>query len=131
MSVIIMGGYLVWQENIIDKYRSLKPFSMELKAKIGDLTPSNIAFFRKYAGEILFYMDLPEPVIRIESTKQLNGFLSSEAKTKVLISHGDYNNELLAALPEWVPEQPTLKEKIYPWEKKKKYEAWIIQNERK
>ena len=76
-------------------------------------------------------MDLPEPAIRIESTKQLNDFLSSEAKTKVLISNGDYNKELLDAFPEWVPEQPTLKEKIYPWEKKEKYEAWIIQNERK
>jgi len=131
MSVIIIGGYLDWQEKIIDKYRSMKPFGMELKAKVGDLTPANIAFFRKYAGEILFYMDLPEPALLIESTKQLNDFLSSEAKTKLLISHGDYKKELLAALPEWVPEQPTLKEKIYPWEKKEKYEAWIIQNERK
>jgi len=131
MSVIIMGGYLDWQEKIIDKYRSIKPFSMELKAKIGDLKPANIAFFRKFAGEILFYMDLPEPALLIESSEQLNDFLSSEAKTKLLISHSDYNKELLAALPEWVPEQPTLKEKIYPWEKMDKYEAWIIQNERK
>jgi len=50
MSVIIMGGYLDWQDKIIDKYRSMKPFSMELKAEIRDLAPVNIAFFRKYAG---------------------------------------------------------------------------------
>jgi hypothetical protein len=133
MSVIIIGGYLDWREKIIDKDYSIKSFCMELKAKIGELTPANIAFFRKkYAGEILFYMDLPEPAIRIESTEQLNDFLSSEAKTKVLISDGDYDKELLATLPEWVPKQPTLKEKIYPWVIKwKKYEAWIIQNERK
>jgi 4-amino-4-deoxy-L-arabinose transferase-like glycosyltransferase len=131
MSVIIMGGYLVWQEKITDKYCTTKPFSMELKAKIGDLTPDNIAFFHKFAGKILFYMNLPEPVLLIKKTEQLNDFLSSEAKTKLLISHGDYEKELLDALPEWVPEQPTLKEKIYPWEKEKKYEAWIIQNEQK
>jgi len=131
MSVIIMGGYFVWQEKIVNQYRTMKPFSMELKAKIGDLTPDNIAFFRKYAGEILFYMDLPEPVLLIKSTEQLNDFLSSEAKTKLLISYSDYEKELLAALPEWVPEQPTLKEKMYPWEKMEKYEAWIIQNEQK
>lgn len=131
MSVIIIGGNLVWQEKIIDKYRTMKPFSVELKAKIGDLTPDNIAFFRKFAGEILFYLDLPEPALLIESTEQLNDFLSSEAKTKLLISHSDYKEELLDALPEWVPEQPTLKEKINPWEKKTKYEAWIIQSERK
>jgi 4-amino-4-deoxy-L-arabinose transferase-like glycosyltransferase len=131
MSVIIMGGYLVWQEKITDKYCTMKPFSMELKAQIGDLTPVNIAFFRKYAGEILFYMDLPEPALLIKSTEQLNDFLSSEAKTKVLISHCDYNKELLAAFPEWVPGQPTLKEKIYQWEKMDKYEAWIIKSEQK
>lgn len=127
MSLIMIGGYLDWQEKIIDKYRTMKPFSMELKAKIGDMTPDNIAFFRKFTGEMLFYMDLPKPVILIESAEQLNDFLSSEAKTKLLISHSDYKKELLDALPEWVPEQPTLKEKIYPWEKdKKKYRAWII-----
>ena len=76
-------------------------------------------------------MDLPEPALLIESTEQLNDFLNSEAKTKLFISHGDYKKELLASFSEWVPEQPTLKEKIYPWEKKEKYEAWIIQNERK
>ena len=126
-----MGGYLDWQDVIVEPYRSIKPFSMELKAKIGDREPANIAFFRKYAGEILFYMDIPEPALMIMSTEQLNDFLSSETKTKVLISHSDYHKELLAALPEWVLEQPTLKEKIYPWEKMDKYEAWIIQSERK
>ena len=126
-----MAGYLDWQDVIVDKYRTMKPFSMELKARNEGLAPANIAFFRKYAGEILFYMDIPEPVLLIKSTEQLNDFLNSEAKTKLLISDGDYKKELLDALPEWVPEQPTLKEKMYPWEKMKKYEAWIIQNERK
>jgi len=129
MSVIIMGGYLDWQDVIIEPYRSIKPFSLELKAKIGDRTPANIAFFRNFAGEILFYMDLPEPALLMMSTEQLNDLLSSEAK--VLISHSDYHKELQAALPEWVPEQPTLKEKMYPWEKMEKYEAWIIKSERK
>jgi len=131
MSAIIIGGYLVWQEKIVDKYRTMKPFSMELKAKTGDLAPANIAFFRKYAGEILFYMNMPEPVLLIKSTEQLNDFLNSEAKTKLLISHSDYKKELLDAFPERVPEQPTFKEKINPWEKKKKYEAWIIRSEPK
>jgi len=131
MSAIIIGGYLDWQEKILDQYRSMKPFSMELKANIGDMKPDNIAFFRKFTGEMLFYMDLPEPAILIESTEQLNDFLSSEAETKLLVSHTDYKKELLDALPEWVPEQPTLQEKINPWEKKKKYEAWIIQSEQK
>ena len=134
MSVVIMAGYLDWQEKIVDKYRSTKPFSMELKAKIGEFESCDIGLFPEFSrgvSEMLFYLDLSEPVLIISSDQELNDFLSSEAETKVLISHSDYTKELLDALPEWVPVQPTLKEKIYPWEKKKKYEAWIIQNEQK
>jgi len=133
MSVIIMGGYLDWQEKIADRYRSTKPFSMELKAKIASFKSYDVGFFPEFSrgvSELLFYLDMPEPVQIISNEEKLNDFLSSEAEARVLISHGDYNKELLAALPEWVPEQPTLKEKIYPWEKKKKYKAWIIQNEK-
>jgi len=132
MSVIIMAGYLDWQEKIADQYRSTKPFSMELKAKIATFKSYDVGFFPEFSrgvSELLFYLDMPEPVQIISNEEKLNDFLSSEAKARVLISHGDYNKELLAVLPEWVPEQPTLKEKIYPWEKKEKYEAWIIQNE--
>lgn len=134
MSVIIMAGYLDWQEKIVDQYRSTKPFSMELKAKIGEFDSCDIGFFPEFSrgvSELLFYLDMPEPVLIVSNDEGLNDFLSSQAEAKVLISHGDYKKELLAALPEWVPEQPTLKEKINPWEKKKKYEAWIIQSEQK
>ena len=134
MSVIIMGGYLNWQEMIVDQYRSTKPFSMELKAEIAKFKSYDVGLFPEFSrgvSEMLFYLDLPEPILVISSNEELNDFLNSEAKAKVLISHGDYKKELLAALPEWMPEQPTLKEKIYPWEKEKKYQAWIIQNERK
>ena len=134
MSVIIMGGYLGWQDKIVEQYRSTKPFSMELKAKIATFKSYDVALFPEFTrgfSELLFYLDMPEPVLIVSNEDQLNDFLNSEAKAKVLISDRDHKKELLAALPEWVPDQPTLKEKIYPWEKMKKYEAWIIQSERK
>lgn len=134
MSVIIMGGYLDWQEKIVDQYRSTKPFSMELKAKIATFKSYDVGYFPEFSrgvSELLFYLDLPEPVLIVKNNEELNEFLSSEAKARILISHGDYNKELLDALPEWVSKESTLKEKINPWEKKKKYEAWIIQSEQK
>ena len=134
MSVLIMAGYLDWQDKIVEQYRSKKPFSMELKAKIAKFKSYDVAIFPEFSrgdSEILFYLDMPEPALIVSNEEELNDFLSSEAKARILISDGDYNKQLLAALPEWVPEQPTLQEKIYPWEKKKKYEAWIIQGERK
>jgi 4-amino-4-deoxy-L-arabinose transferase-like glycosyltransferase len=131
MSLILTGGFLVWQSKIVDKFRTIKPFSMELKAKIGDIKPDNIAFYRKISGEVLFYMDLPGPMLIIRNAEELNDFLDSEAKTKVLVSHIEFQKELLDILPDWVPADSTLKEKVNPWEKKKKYEAWIIKSEEK
>jgi hypothetical protein len=133
MSVIIMGGYLGWLDKIVEQYRTTKPFSVELKAKIAELKSYDVAIFPEFSrgdSEILFYLDMPEPALIVSNEEQLNDFLNSDGKTRILISDGDHKEELLDALPEWVPQQPTLKEKIYPWEKKEKYEAWIIQNER-
>jgi len=128
MSVIIMAGNLDWQEKIIDKYRTTKPFSMELKSRAELLGAEQIAFFRKFSTTMLFYMDLPEPVLMLKDVDSVNRFLSSTNKTRILVSHYDYYSELAGVLPEKIVNQPTLEEKVYPWEKDKKYKAWIITN---
>jgi 4-amino-4-deoxy-L-arabinose transferase-like glycosyltransferase len=126
MSVIIMAGNLDWQEKIIEKYRTTKPFSMELKNHAKSLDAGQIAFFRKFSTKTLFYMDLPEPVLMLKDVDAVNRFLSSTNETRILVSHYDYHKELAGVLSEKMINQPTLEEKVYPWEKEKKYEAWIV-----
>jgi heme A synthase len=63
MSVIIMGGYLDWQDVIVKPYRSIKPFRMELKAKIGDITPNNIAFFANMQVKFYFIWICPNRLL--------------------------------------------------------------------
>jgi 4-amino-4-deoxy-L-arabinose transferase-like glycosyltransferase len=126
MSVIIVAGNLNWQEKIVEKYRTTKPFSMELKSRAKSLGAEQIAFFRKFSTKTLFYMDLPEPVLMLKDVNDVNRFLDSTNKTRILVSHYDYHSELAGVLSEKMVNRPTLKEKVYPWEKDKKYKAWIV-----
>ena len=126
MSVIIMAGNLDWQEKIVEKYRTTKPFSMELKSRAESLGAEQIAFFRKFNTKTLFYMDLPEPVLMLKDVNDVNRFLDSTNKTRILVSHYYYHSELAGVLKEKMIDRPTLEEKVYPWEKDKKYKAWIV-----
>ncbi len=75
----------------------------------------------------LFYLDLAKPMRRLRDTEQVKDFLSPDGVTKVLISRSNFMKELVEAFPEGVPAEPTVKEKINPWEKQKDpFVAWII-----
>jgi 4-amino-4-deoxy-L-arabinose transferase-like glycosyltransferase len=126
VSVIIVAGHLDWQEKIVDKYRTTKPFSMELKSHAESLGAGQIAFYRKFSIKTLFYMNLPEPVPVLKDAEAVKSFLRSTNETRILVSLYEYHSELAGVLPDNMVNQPTLVEKVYPWEKEKKYEAWII-----
>ena len=121
-----MAGNLDWQEMIVEKYRTTKPFSMELKSRAESLGAEQIAFFHKFSTKMLFYMDLPEPVLMLKDVNDVKRFLDSTNKTRILVSHYDYYSELAGVLQEKMIDRPTLEEKVYPWEKDKKYKAWIV-----
>jgi len=127
MSVVLVGGFFTLQEHMLDRNRTIKPFSLELKERIGTLTPDNVAFFGQCSGKTLFYFDLAGPMHCLRDMDQVKDFLSPDGRTKVLISRSRFMKELVAALPEGVPAEPTLKEKMNPWEKQKDlFAAWII-----
>jgi 4-amino-4-deoxy-L-arabinose transferase-like glycosyltransferase len=126
MAIILTGAYFCVQSPSVAEYGSTKAFSMELKSRIGSLLPDNIAFYRKIQNKVLFYLDLPGPTLKPGNVESLKEFLNSQRKTKVLVSDSQYRKELAEAFPGGVIPEPTLKERVYPWEKESKYEAWII-----
>lgn len=127
-ATILMGGFFCWQQGSLDAYRSERPFAMELKAQISGLPPKNIAFYRKIYTNSLFYLDLPEPVQVLKDTDSVRNFVKSGSGDKLLIlRRKDYKN-LLPALPVGLGGQPTLSERVYPWQEKSvdKLVAWKI-----
>ena len=127
MSVVLVGGFFVLQEHVLDRNRTVKPFSLSLKEKIEALTERDIAFFGRFSGKTVFYLGLTKPMSRLNDLDQVRDFLGPDGTPRVLISQSSFMKELAAAFPEGVPAEPTLKEKTNPWEKKKDpFVAWII-----
>jgi hypothetical protein len=125
-STIVVGGYVIWQHQVINSYQTMRSFCTELK---GELTnrDAEMAYFHKFPFDVLFYVDSPERIRPIQNAEELNDFLRSRAETRVLICRGEFHQELAGLLPAGTAIQPTLKEKAYPWqEESKKYAAWII-----
>lgn len=126
-AVILVGGYFVWQRQITDRYRTTRSFCTELRSQIGD-TDAQIRYFGKLDRDILFYLKPEEPIHGIKDEQELRDFLSCPTNTRVLIVHNNTHENLARAFPKGMAPEPTLKERIYPWEKesKKKLEAWIV-----
>jgi len=127
-AAILMGGFFCWQQVILDTYGTERPFARELKAHLAGLSPTDIAFYRHVSPKILFYLDLPEPISVLKDPALVQNFLESDKEVKVLVlSHGDLM-DLSPAFPEGLRAKKILREKVYPWEKKRhrKLVAWMI-----
>ena len=131
LSVIIMGGFFLWQERTLGSLRSLKTFSMELKEPARSVGNENIAFFKNFPPKMIFHLDMPEPIDVIADAEGLESLMQTKTETWIVISRGKYLGELATVLPEKLLNEPSYREKVYPWEKKRgKYQAWIINGDR-
>ncbi|MBN1764137.1 MAG: glycosyltransferase family 39 protein [Sedimentisphaerales bacterium] len=127
MSVILIGGFFVWQHRILDQYRSMKSFSLEVRAEVEKDTSCQIAFYNKIPIKMLFYLGLPEPAPKLTDEESLGSYLYSEGEKKILVVHSKYYAELANLFSKESLTHLVIKEKIYPWEQTpKKYEAWIV-----
>jgi 4-amino-4-deoxy-L-arabinose transferase-like glycosyltransferase len=125
-SVILVGGLIIWQQGILDTYRTLRPFSLELRSHTAN-PKADVAFFYQMQGRMLFYINSQKPTRCIRSAEELKDFLVSPADVKVLICGVESHEKLAGLLPQWMSAEPTVKERVYPWETlKNKHEAWIV-----
>lgn len=126
-SVILVGGYFVLQDGILDRNRTMKPFSLELRRQMGAVAPENIVFFGQCPTKAVFYLDQAKPMRILSDIDEVRCFLSSDGTAKVVISRARFLKELAPVFPEGTMTEPTLKEKKNPWEKQKDpFVAWII-----
>jgi 4-amino-4-deoxy-L-arabinose transferase-like glycosyltransferase len=124
-SVILVGGYVTWQDQVLDGYHTMRSFCRELQSELAD-PDVKMAYFRDFPFEVLFYLDWPQQIRPVQNTEGLNDFLNSQGETRVLICRGEFRQELAGLLPAGTTIQPTLKERVYPWQdESKKYTAWI------
>lgn len=130
-ATILMGGFFCWQQGILETYRGERPFARELKALVSGLSPEQIAFYCTLKTNTLFYLDLPRPVRLLMDNKSVQDFLQSCEEDKVLITRRKCLKDLRLAMAPELRGQPTLSEKVYPWQSKSigNLIAWKIKEE--
>jgi len=125
-TLVLLGGYFLWQQPLVDKYRSKQPFGLALKETVQNIPAQHIGLAVKGRPplKVMFYAQMPFPAQRLHSTKEIQAFFGKPGYPKLLLLEGDYI-ELPAG---FASRSPDFVETIYPWEKrtKKKLRAWFV-----
>ena len=126
MSSVLLGGFFMWQYNILESYRTERPFALTMKAEIESLPHERVAFWNRSEAKVLFYTELDPTVTILTDENSLRTFLESD-QPGVIISQGRYISETVASM---LPSQPAYKETSFAWESpdkhQKKFKAWLI-----
>lgn len=125
---VFMGVLFCWQMNALEIYRTERPFSSELKARLIGVDPEQVAFFRKVSPNALFYLDFSRPVQLLSDQEEVRRFVKSKSGNNVLISRRKYLAKLIPILPADLIQSPDLAEEVQTWEGKgsRKLVAWDL-----
>jgi 4-amino-4-deoxy-L-arabinose transferase-like glycosyltransferase len=132
ITVIVMGGYFCWQNNIMDDYRTEYSFVKQLRTQIDGLSSANIAIFPKHEARLLYYLGQDKHVQSINNAQTWGCFLKDEQKPKVLIMQYRYLSRVPAQYASLFTKEPDVAEAINPWDssstRKEKWAAWFLDN---
>lgn len=125
---VFMGVLFCRQINALEIYRTERPFSLELKARLIGVDPEQVAFFRKISPNALFYLDFFRPVQLLSNQEEIRRFVESKSGNNVLISRRKYLAKLIPVLPADLIQSPDLAEEVQTWEGKgsRKLVAWDL-----
>jgi hypothetical protein len=128
-AVVIFGGFFLWQQPVIDTFKTERPFIGELKVQAKSLSAGSIGIFPKNNATLLFYMDKKEPISTLKTASEFDGFFSDKTPKLVIMQNRD--REKLPPEYKWIlQKQPDITESSLPWDsassKGEKWCAWII-----
>jgi 4-amino-4-deoxy-L-arabinose transferase-like glycosyltransferase len=126
MSGVLLGGFFIWQYNILESCRTVRPFALRIKAEVESMPQERVAFWCQSEDEVLFYTELDPPVTILTDENSLRVFLKN-GQPGLVISQDRHISETVASI---LPSLPTFKETDYPWESREKHQdklrAWLI-----
>ncbi len=126
-TVVLLGGYFLWQQPEIGKYRSARPMGLALRPLVRDLPAERIGLVvrGKPPMKVMFYSQMPFPARRLDDAREVRAFLQEPGFPKLLL----VEKQQMSLLPDLLArQQPALAEAIHPWEKhtRDKLVAWIV-----
>lgn len=128
MAMVIMGGTLGWQYNLLDQTRTERPFALQLKRRLASHNPNRVAFFYSTDAKLCFYLSSPEPIRTLPDAEPLQAFLE-QPHPAVLITQRRYAEMIPPTLRARLNQSEMIEEQVQPWEsesaQKKKWIAWF------
>jgi 4-amino-4-deoxy-L-arabinose transferase-like glycosyltransferase len=126
---IVFAGFFLWQQPIIESFRTEHPFIEEVKARANGWPEGSIGFFPKNDAKLLFYLNMREPIPTLETVSDWNRFLSGQTPKLVIMQ--SRNEEKVPLDYRWfLQKQPDIVESTQPWDsassRGEKWHAWII-----
>jgi 4-amino-4-deoxy-L-arabinose transferase-like glycosyltransferase len=126
MAAVLLGGYFCWQQNILDAYRTGRPFAFEVKARTAGLSPENIGLFRKNDASFLFYLGRDKPLRVLRDAAELRDFLTTE-NPRALVTQRRYVPSMLSQVSTIFQKEPDMKEEIKSWDSESsRGEKWVV-----
>lgn len=116
LTLTIWSGWFAFQNEILDSFRTERPFALELKAR---LKPADeLVFYKNPVPKIVFYLNSPKPYRVISKPNELVEAINGHAI--LLVAEQKNYPEIAEALHVDALPEPVLQESISSWEKKHK-----------
>jgi hypothetical protein len=130
VTVIVFGGFFCWQQNIVDNFRTERPFIDEVKTQVDGWPAGSIGFFPKNDAKLLFYLNKKEPIPILKTASDWDSFLSGQTPKLVIMQSRD-EEKIPAGYGCFLQKQPDIMEKVQPWDsassRREKWRAWVIE----
>jgi 4-amino-4-deoxy-L-arabinose transferase-like glycosyltransferase len=123
-AAVLMGGFFCWQQNTLEKFRTERPFALELRAKASGLPPEDVAFYRNNAANMLFYMGAERPLPVLRNAEELRAFVAGGEK-RAVISRRKFVADACAAAPGKLRADPDLVEASPQWSTDAEDGGWV------
>ncbi len=129
VTVIVFGGFFCWQQNLIDSFRTGRPFIMKVRSQTSSLPASGIGFFPKTDAKFCYYLGKTGPIQTINSPEDWQRF-SKDNHPRILITRRKYLSSIPPQYNDFTHKTPDIAEEITPWDSasssKDKWVAWFI-----
>ncbi len=126
-TVILTAGFYCFQQNILEKYRTCRPFLQQARQVMGDVAASDVGLSKNMAP-VVFYLGFERPVKVLEDPQKVREFLS-EAGTRYLIIQRRALKKAFSMLPGEMKQNPLMASELYPGQQRKKMQLlmWKIE----
>ncbi|MDD5728911.1 MAG: hypothetical protein PHV59_10135, partial [Victivallales bacterium] len=128
---VLMAVFFVFQMPSLEKFRTEKPFALNMKNELVNIPPENIIVYPKIPVKLVFYMGLPRPVPVVGDAAEMKKIIAGLTGKFAIVSYNreKYYNELAKVLPRKILEKPDYQEDFAPFENRKKERklcVWLI-----